>query len=97
MMDFDFIERLLKAFDDSGVDSLELERGGTRVRLAKTPPLASAPMMPAAAPAPIQTLAPSPTAERLVDHRPREHVFHLRAYERSAFARLHVLEIDDRP
>ena len=37
MIDLDFIERLLKAFDDSSVDSLELERGGTRVRLSKTP------------------------------------------------------------
>ncbi len=38
MIDLEFIERLIKAFDDSGVDSLEIERGGTRVRLAKTPP-----------------------------------------------------------
>ena len=41
MIDFEFIQRLIKVFDDSGVDSLELERGGTRVRLAKTPPSVS--------------------------------------------------------
>ena len=38
MMDLDFIERLIKALDDSGIDSLEIERGGTRVSLSKTPP-----------------------------------------------------------
>ena len=42
MIDLDFIERLLQAFDASSVDSLEIERGGTRVRLAKTPPVAPA-------------------------------------------------------
>ena len=43
MIDLEFIQQLIKVFDDSGVDSLELERGGTRVRLAKTPPPASNP------------------------------------------------------
>jgi len=38
MIDLDFLERLIKALDDSGIDSLEIERGGTKVRLAKTPP-----------------------------------------------------------
>ena len=37
MIDLDFIERLIAALDQSSVDSLEIERGGTRVRLAKTP------------------------------------------------------------
>ena len=37
MMDLDFLERLIKALDESSVDSLEIERGGTRVSLAKTP------------------------------------------------------------
>ncbi len=66
MIDFDFIDRLLKAFDQSGVDSLEIERGGTRVRMSKTPPvqmgapvpLAAVPAAPAPAPA-----APPPPAE----------------------------------
>jgi len=61
MIDLDFIERLLQAFDRSTVDSLEIERGGTRVRLAKTPPAAA--MSLAAAPAPaIGAAAPAPTA-----------------------------------
>jgi acetyl-CoA carboxylase biotin carboxyl carrier protein len=70
MIDLDFIERLLEAFDRSTVDSLEIERGGTRVRLAKTPPaaavsLAAAPALGAVAPAPTAGGAPSvqPAAE----------------------------------
>ena len=53
MMDLDFLERLIKALDESGVDSLEIERGGTRVRLSKAPPPAPpGPIQPFAAPAP---------------------------------------------
>ena len=51
MMDLDFLERLIKALDESSVDSLEIERGGTRVSLAKTPRQTTvvAPQAPAAA------------------------------------------------
>ena len=66
MIDLDFIERLIQVFDDSGVDSLEIERGGTRVKLSKTPPTAATPILlpteapvPPAAPPP----GPSPAAE----------------------------------
>ncbi len=37
MMDLDFVQSLIKALDESGLDSLEIERGGTRIRLARTP------------------------------------------------------------
>ena len=37
MMDLDFVQSLIKALDESELDSLEIERGGTRIRLAKTP------------------------------------------------------------
>ena len=37
MIDFEFLERLIAAVDNSSLDSIELERGGTRVRLSKTP------------------------------------------------------------
>ena len=60
MIDLEFIERLIRAFDESGVDSLEIERGGTRVRLAKTPPVTAAPAV-HAAPAPVAAL-PQPQA-----------------------------------
>jgi len=45
MIDLDFVERLIRVFDDSGVDSLEIERGGTRIKLSKTPPAASGPVV----------------------------------------------------
>jgi acetyl-CoA carboxylase biotin carboxyl carrier protein len=77
MIDLAFIERLIRVFDDSGVDSLEIERGGTRVKLAKTPPtagmpfvlpggaegLAARPTGPQAPPAPAEP-SPRPPAER---------------------------------
>ena len=85
MIDLAFIERLIQVFDGSGVDSLEIERGGTRVKLAKTPPTASAPFllaggtegMGARAPAPPAAtgptdLTPRPTAERSVAPSSRE-------------------------
>jgi len=37
MIDLEFLESLIRAVDASGIDSLEIERGGTRIRVAKTP------------------------------------------------------------
>lgn len=37
MIDLKFLRRLIRALDESGLDSIEITRGGTRVRLAKTP------------------------------------------------------------
>jgi len=63
MIDLEFIERLIRAFDESSVDSLEIERGGTRVRLAKTPPVSAAPVMQAPAFAAAPALpSPAPAA-----------------------------------
>jgi acetyl-CoA carboxylase biotin carboxyl carrier protein len=62
VIDLEFIERLINVFDESGVDALEIERGGTRVKLSKTPPAVMASptqgMFPIAAPPP----PPSPDA-----------------------------------
>ena len=44
MIELDFIERLIRILDESGLDSLEIERRGTRVKLAKSPPVGVAPM-----------------------------------------------------
>ncbi len=38
MIDLEFLERLIKVIDESTLDSIEIERGGTRLRLAKSPP-----------------------------------------------------------
>ena len=44
MIDLAFLQSLIKALDESSLDSIEIERGGTRVRLSKTAPAASAPV-----------------------------------------------------
>ncbi len=46
LIDLDFVRGLIAAVDDSGIDSLEISRAGTRIRVSKTPPpaaVASAP------------------------------------------------------
>lgn len=61
MIDLEFIEALIRVVDESGVDSIEIERGGTRIRVSKSPagspvvnsgnPSAAVPMASAPAPA----------------------------------------------
>ena len=43
MIDLEFVERLIRALDESGLDSIEIDRGGTRLRLSKTPSATSVP------------------------------------------------------
>ena len=62
MIDLDFIERLIRVFDASGVDSLEIERGGTRVKLSKTPPSVSIPTFSPPFGAPPVGVAPTPAS-----------------------------------
>jgi acetyl-CoA carboxylase biotin carboxyl carrier protein len=75
MIDFDFIERLIQALDNSTVDSLEIERGGTRIHLYKTPPQ-SGPItvahgaMPVAAPTPAAPAPVAPAADGATDSTP---------------------------
>jgi acetyl-CoA carboxylase biotin carboxyl carrier protein len=60
MIDLEFLQSLIRALDESGLDSVELERGGTRVRLCKTP-------------SPVVTAAPAPAvAEESVRETPIE-------------------------
>ena len=56
MIDLEFLERLIQAIDASSIDSIEIERGGTRVRLGKTPPVSVV----GAAPAPVAQALPVP-------------------------------------
>lgn len=37
MIDLEFLRGLIGAVDQSGIDSLEISRGGTRIRIAKSP------------------------------------------------------------
>jgi acetyl-CoA carboxylase biotin carboxyl carrier protein len=61
MIDLELLERLIQAIDQSSLDSIEIERGGTRVRLAKTPPAVPG-AAPVAAPAVHAAPAPGPAA-----------------------------------
>lgn len=57
MIDFEFVERLIQALDNSSLDSVEIERGGTRIRLAKTPASVAAPVAIAGVSAPVVQVA----------------------------------------
>jgi len=57
-MDLSFIKSLIEAVDQSSIDSVEIERGGTRVRVSKTPPLSAAGAV-MSAPAVMPPAAPS--------------------------------------
>jgi len=63
MIDLEFVRGLIRAVDQSGIDSLEISRGGTRIRVAKTPPAAANHAAPVgatvAAPAPPPASAPA--------------------------------------
>jgi acetyl-CoA carboxylase biotin carboxyl carrier protein len=52
MIDLEFLRGLIGAVDESGIDSLEISRGGTRIRISKTPPPAPVSASPALAAAP---------------------------------------------
>ena len=56
IVDLEFLQGLISAVDGSGIDSLEISRGGTRIRIAKTP----APSLPI----PVPHAAPVPPGAR---------------------------------
>ena len=77
MMDLEFIQSLIKALDESSLDSIDIERGGTRIRLSKSAPAvgpvaAAGPSVagasaPVAATAPAEAAAAAPSTAHLVD------------------------------
>jgi acetyl-CoA carboxylase biotin carboxyl carrier protein len=60
LTDLDFLRGLIEAVDHSGIDTLEINRAGTRIRIAKSPPAAASAghAFPAAAPAQTHHAAP---------------------------------------
>ena len=64
MIDLDFVRGLIDAVDGSSIDTLEINRGGTRIRISKTPTPAAVVAGPGAAslPAPASAAAASPAA-----------------------------------
>jgi acetyl-CoA carboxylase biotin carboxyl carrier protein len=55
--DLDFVRGLIEVVDASGIDSLEITRSGTRIKISKTPPAVQGPAFYAQAPYPA-ALAP---------------------------------------
>lgn len=56
LVDLEFVRGLIQALDESSLDSLEISRAGTRIRMAKSPP---APMVNGVAPATMAMVAPA--------------------------------------
>ncbi len=78
MMDLDFLKGLIEAVDGSGIDTLEINRAGTRIRISKTPtatvttvpsvvPAAAAQPVALPAPAGAPAVAPSPASAQSAD------------------------------
>jgi acetyl-CoA carboxylase biotin carboxyl carrier protein len=67
IVDLEFLRGLIAAVDDSGIDSLEVARAGTRIRIAKSPPGAAsatgAHHTPPPPPAPITVNASPPASQ----------------------------------
>jgi acetyl-CoA carboxylase biotin carboxyl carrier protein len=68
MIDLDFLRGLIEAIDQSGIDSLELQRAGTRIRISKSPAAtvvttSAAPAFAAAQPQTPMAPAPAPGGE----------------------------------
>jgi acetyl-CoA carboxylase biotin carboxyl carrier protein len=63
MIDLEFLRGLIGAVDESGIDSLEISRGGTRIRISKTPP-----------PAPVHAAAPAAAAPAHLQMPPAHHL-----------------------
>jgi acetyl-CoA carboxylase biotin carboxyl carrier protein len=70
MIDLEFLRGLIEAVDQSGIDSLEINRAGTKIRIAKTPAapamafpqMMSSPAQPMLAAAPVAAQAGIPAA-----------------------------------
>ncbi len=60
MIDLEFVESLIRALDESSLDTLEVDRGGTRVRLSKSPPILP-PVAPAQGVLPVTNSAETPS------------------------------------
>jgi acetyl-CoA carboxylase biotin carboxyl carrier protein len=60
MLDLDFVRGLIAAVDESGIDSLEINRAGTRIRISKSP--TSAFPVPVVAPHPVPAQVPGTAA-----------------------------------
>ncbi len=65
-MDLSFIKSLIEAVDQSSIDSVDIERGGTRVRISKTPTVSGGGTQTVSAMPPVASPAPAPAAPQEV-------------------------------
>ncbi len=66
MIDLDFVQKLIRTVDESSIDTVEIERGGTRIRLSKTPEASSAPVAVPQAAAPMSGPGNPPSASHQI-------------------------------
>lgn len=64
MIDLEFLEALVRLMDESSLDSVEIDRGGTRIRLAKSRGAAGAVEVAPAAAGPVPGPAPAAGPEQ---------------------------------
>jgi acetyl-CoA carboxylase biotin carboxyl carrier protein len=62
MIDLDFVRGLIEAVDESGIDSLEISKAGTRIRISKTAPATNGAAAPSTGPAVVTHHNPAPSA-----------------------------------
>jgi len=60
--ELDYVRGLIAAVDESGIDTLEIDRAGTRIRISKTPPAATPSNPPVAVAASAPAAAPAEAA-----------------------------------
>lgn len=75
LMDLEFLKGLIEAVDGSGIDTIEINRAGTRIRISKTPTAvapAAAPAVVAAAPAVAPAAAAAAPAPAATESTPTE-------------------------
>jgi acetyl-CoA carboxylase biotin carboxyl carrier protein len=70
MIDLDFLQSLIRAIDESSLDSVEIERAGTRIRLAKSPSGPAVISPPGAHAVPVPMAPPAPLATQAVEAAP---------------------------
>lgn len=59
MIDLELVRSLIRSIDESGLDSIEIEQDGTRIKLSKTPPSGSGPALTTANIVPVSSPLPA--------------------------------------
>jgi len=79
IVDLDFLRGLIAAVDDSGIDSIEIARGGTRIRVSKSAAVSVAAAAPTAQPAAAANPVASPPASELAAPQAQSNLLEIRS------------------